>query len=270
MKNPLSQVLSSATLRLCVSLFLVLPLSSQTRTTFRLDSKPDAWLAPAAGALSIGAYLASRTASGLTEADLAILNTADVLAVDRWATEYSSGSVRTASDIALGVALVIPAMVLTEFDEDYLHLAGMYAETIALTWSVTAMLKTSGRIRPLAYNPDASISDRLAPDMRESFPSGHTSVSMAAMVFLATVYDAYHPGTTMSKVFWVGGVGLGLTTGVLRIFSGMHYPSDVLVGALIGAAVGYIVPKLHQQKSVSVGIAPASAAPPMLTLRIVL
>ncbi len=142
--------------------------------------------------------------------------------------------------------MLIPALVLTEFDEDYLHLAGMYAETMALTWSVTTLVKSSGRIRPLAYNGNAALSERQGSDMRESFPSGHTSVTMASMVFLATVYEAYRPGTTMSTVLWVGGVGLGLVTGSLRVFSGMHFPTDVLAGAVIGGVIGYVVPKLHE------------------------
>ncbi len=257
-------------LRLCVSLFIVLPLSAQTSTTYRLDTSPDAWLAPLAGTLSIGAYLATQSTQGLTAADLAALNKADIPAFDRWATEYSSTGVRTASDIALGISLALPVLVLSEFSDDYIHLAGMYAETMALTWSVTNFIKTSGRIRPLAYNPDASLADRQSADMRQSFLSGHTSASVAALVFLATIYEGYKPGTTMTKVFWVGGIGLGLTTGALRIFSGMHFPTDVLAGAVVGGIIGYMVPKLHEQEKVSVGIAPASAAPPMLTVRIVL
>ena len=266
-KSGTRKQVSLRALYLCASVFLVLPLSSQTRTTYRLGSSPDAWLAPLTGVLSISAYLATRSTPELTPADLSALNKADIPSFDRWATGYSSLTVRTSSDIALGLSLALPVLVLAEFDQDLLHLAGMYAETIALTWSVTSLLKTSGRIRPLAYNADASLADRQEAQMRESFPSGHTSASMAAMVFLATVYEGYRPGTTMSKVLWVGGIGLGLTTGGLRIFSGMHFPTDVVAGAVIGGVIGYLVPKLHEQETVSVGLVPGSVTPPMLTLR---
>ena len=36
------------------------------------------------------------------------------------------------------------------------------------------------------------------------------------------------------------------TTGYLRYAAGRHYPTDILVGAAMGAFVGYLVPSLHE------------------------
>ena len=48
-------------------------------------------------------------------------------------------------------------------------------------------------------------------------------------------------------------------TGYLRIRAGRHYPSDVLVGYLVGGAVGYLIPTLHKKKpkGKSLSIAPS-------------
>ena len=63
-----------------------------------------------------------------------------------------------------------------------------------------------------------------------SMPSGHASRSFASAVFL-------HPFMGRFKIFmW----GLMLFVGFSRLFVGVHYPSDVLVGALVGCAVGLL------------------------------
>jgi membrane-associated phospholipid phosphatase len=129
--------------------------------------------------------------------------------------------------------------------------------------------KAMGRIRPLAYNDEAPLEERTRVEMKRSFFSGHTTVGTAAGIFLATVYDAYRPGTTAARLLWDGGAAIGLTSGALRILSGMHFPSDVAVGFIVGAAVGYAVPQLHERQAAG-GLLSPSAPPPMVTLRIAL
>ena len=84
------------------------------------------------------------------------------------------------------------------------------------------------------------------PDSRLSFYSGHTTTAFALAVSGATLYDMR--GGRYPGVVW--GVALALAAGVgyLRIGADKHYFTDVLVGALVGAAAGYLVPKLFHQK----------------------
>lgn len=64
-----------------------------------------------------------------------------------------------------------------------------------------------------------------------SFPSAHALSSFA----VATAMFRVDPATAGAFA-----VALGLSLG--RPYLGMHYPSDVLVGALLGMALGLIVP----------------------------
>jgi membrane-associated phospholipid phosphatase len=64
-----------------------------------------------------------------------------------------------------------------------------------------------------------------------SFPSAHATSSFA----VATAMCRVDPATSAAPL-----VALALSLG--RPYLGMHYPSDVLVGALIGVALGLIVP----------------------------
>jgi membrane-associated phospholipid phosphatase len=64
-----------------------------------------------------------------------------------------------------------------------------------------------------------------------SFPSAHATSSFA----VATAMCRVDPATSAAFL-----VAIALSLG--RPYLGMHYPSDVLVGALIGVALGLIVP----------------------------
>jgi membrane-associated phospholipid phosphatase len=64
-----------------------------------------------------------------------------------------------------------------------------------------------------------------------SFPSAHAASSFA----VATAMMRVDPATAGAFV-----VALALSLG--RPYLGMHYPSDVLAGALLGIALGLIVP----------------------------
>jgi membrane-associated phospholipid phosphatase len=64
-----------------------------------------------------------------------------------------------------------------------------------------------------------------------SFPSAHTTSSFA----VATAMCRVDPATSAAFV-----VALALSLG--RPYLGMHYPSDVLVGAFLGVVLGLIIP----------------------------
>lgn len=64
-----------------------------------------------------------------------------------------------------------------------------------------------------------------------SFPSGHTSASFAA----ATVFFRNLP-----KKAGVPAIVLASLIGFSRLYLGVHYPTDVLGGALLGSFLGYL------------------------------
>jgi len=91
-------------------------------------------------------------------------------------------------------------------------------------------LKTkTSRPRPCTRN--ASIRITVAPLDQYSFPSGHTLHAVA----FSMVTVEYYPG-----LIWLV---LPFTTLVAlsRLVLGLHYPSDVVIGALIGAALSTLV-----------------------------
>ena len=63
-----------------------------------------------------------------------------------------------------------------------------------------------------------------------SFPSNHALNNFAAAVFLLRLFPQYK---------WIFLITATLIS-ISRIYLGVHYPSDVLAGALIGSAFGYL------------------------------
>jgi len=86
-----------------------------------------------------------------------------------------------------------------------------------------------GRIRP--YEIIAGLECLVKHATDPSFPSGHTGASIAA----ATVYLK-----TLPKKFSIPALILAILISLSRLYIGIHYPTDVIAGAITGAALGLI------------------------------
>ena len=84
------------------------------------------------------------------------------------------------------------------------------------------------RPRPCAQH--ARIQPRVAPLDQYSFPSGHT---LHAVAFTLIAVHDYPP------LAWVL-LPFALLVALSRVVLGLHYPSDVLAGALLGASLGLL------------------------------
>ena len=84
------------------------------------------------------------------------------------------------------------------------------------------------RVRPCNFLSDAITPIGCAGGY--SFPSNHALNNFAAAVFLMRLFPNYK---------WVFIIVASLVS-ISRIYLGVHYPSDVVGGALIGVAFGYL------------------------------
>ncbi len=83
-----------------------------------------------------------------------------------------------------------------------------------------------GVINPYKNNADPSL------------PSGHTSVAFATATTLSLCYPKWY--IIAPAYAWAGAVGYS------RLYLGMHYPTDVLFGAVTGAGAAWISWKTNQ------------------------
>jgi membrane-associated phospholipid phosphatase len=123
--------------------------------------------------------------------------------------------------VILGLAL---ALIDSERRESWLICAALGPIAIALNYGIKLVVR---RPRPVLEGlpPLGGAPSSL------SFPSAHALSSFA----VATAMFRVDPATAATFA-----VALALSLG--RPYLGMHYPSDVLVGALLGVVLGLIVP----------------------------
>ncbi len=105
------------------------------------------------------------------------------------------------------------------------------------------------------------VSSELAPpDTGDnlSFYSGHTNLAFAVAVASGTI--ASMRGYRLAPVVWATSLPLAAVTGYLRIAADKHYLTDVLTGALIGSAVGFLVPFVFHRASTATAAPEAMSA----------
>ncbi|PJJ83436.1 phosphatase PAP2 family protein [Mucilaginibacter auburnensis] len=109
------------------------------------------------------------------------------------------------------------------------------AGSIIIAEGLTAGLKyTIKRQRPFDAYPHLVYAHSNPTD--PSFPSGHTSVAFATATSVSIAFPKWY--------VIVPSFSYATAVGYSRLRLGVHYPSDVLAGALIGAGSSYLTVKL--------------------------
>lgn len=174
------------------------------------------------------------------------------------------------SDLVLGGALVVPvvwfageSLVGIPLRQDRLRNAAttgaLAYEAIAVSVALNQLTKGAvGRPRPYVYTfgDDPTALERFAdvedgavePDAFASFYSGHTSTVAASTFAVAHMVAWSEPHPTWVRVVVPYALATAATTtvGALRVEAGQHFPSDVIVGGVVGATVGVVIPELHR------------------------
>lgn len=139
------------------------------------------------------------------------------------------------------VALGVPTGLLTigwlKSDSITKRRALVMMASCALTGVITLSLKyTLNRPRPFDAYPQFFMMK--ASEATPSFPSAHSSLAFATATSISLQYPRWY--IIVPSYLWAG------TVAYSRMHLGVHYPSDVLVGALVGTASAYLSHKANR------------------------
>jgi undecaprenyl-diphosphatase len=131
---------------------------------------------------------------------------------------------------SFGAIWLVLAIVLSGASWRRPWLAARVGATILVAESVSGLLKDRlGRARPPVHDPDPT--PLVALPQTSSFPSGHSTVAFACATVLAL---------SVPRLRWAL-FALAALIAFSRVYVGVHYPFDVVAGALLGIALGFAV-----------------------------
>jgi len=139
--------------------------------------------------------------------------------------EFSKVISNTTTEVSIGIPVIMGAVALIEKDDDMLKSALYIGVSVGAGGVLTQVLKYSiNRPRPYATYKDLT---PYAFETSLSFPSGHTSLAFSTATALCLKYPKWY--IIAPSMLWACSVGYS------RMNLGVHYPSDVLAGAIVGA-----------------------------------
>lgn len=184
-------------------------------------------------------------------------------ALDRIAVGQSNGPARTAAHIISFVPIAYLGLDIFDVGprrwKTYLTDLWVVAESLAWNGAIQDIVRRAvRRPRPFLYSPGLYPNERDSPDAGFSFYSGHTSFAFALAVSASYTFTLRHPRSKWRYVVWPALMAVASIEPILRVASGDHFPTDVIVGALAGSAIGLLFPAVHRRWR-------ASSVPKVLT-----
>ncbi len=152
-------------------------------------------------------------------------HSADIAAISRWISRLGDGYGY------LLLALLLIALEVHHSEE--LLITALIAFTIELPLYLL-FKNTIRRNRPAAAI--GGFNAFLAPADKFSFPSGHT----AAAFLMATLISTFYPEYTLL------GYSIAALIGSSRVLLGVHFPTDIIAGIVLGIGSAMLAPSLQR------------------------
>ncbi len=231
----------------------ITPMKAQSPYTFNPDLEPRLTLGTLL--LNSGVSIIQRDLKPLEIEEIMTFDASSVNSFDRIATQNWRPKVSDISDVVLATSVVIPLTLGLDngISENYNDISLLWLQTLSINYLVTSLTKVIfKRKRPYTYHPDTELRriintpEKTRRNARLSFYSGHTSTVASMSFMFAQTYNDFYPDKSARYGVWASAALVPAAMGFMRVHAGKHYPTDVIVGYILGAAVGILVPRLHR------------------------
>jgi len=129
---------------------------------------------------------------------------------------------------------ILVILVVVIFWKKWKIIFQSFFSAILARWGIVELIRFLWpRERPFVNNEV----NLLFPYIEPSFPSGHAAFTFA----LATVI--YYNNKKAGILFFIAGFLISLS----RVFAGIHWPSDILAGAIVGIFSGWLIHKISNR-----------------------
>jgi membrane-associated phospholipid phosphatase len=235
--------------RLVVAAAFLLATAAPARA--QIEEDPGFEVSWAVDGVITGAGLGAALLATLIRVDQSRTWQSELVGFDMGVRSKFSASAAQISDMLVTLTILAPplAHLGQGLDETYGKRTLLYGETLGVSLALNAIVKYAvQRPRPYTYSKDprvAAYTKQQGPDSRVSFYSGHAALSFTAAVAGSTLFALSTDSKPARAVMWGVELTMASMTANLRVVAGKHFYSDILIGALMGTAVGVIVPALH-------------------------
>ena len=159
----------------------------------------------------------------------------------------------TSEPICVAAPIGMFAVSLINHDQNLKKNAFKLAESMVITAAITEVMKvTINRDRPFIKYP-LDVFPNQVDETGKSMPSAHTALAFTTATSIYLAYPKWY--VALPAFTWATAVGYS------RMYLGQHYPSDVLVGAIVGGGsaclTNWLNKKFIEKKKVQMVKAPA-------------
>jgi undecaprenyl-diphosphatase len=189
--------------------------------------------------LAAGAVTAVVLAAVFAEILDAVVEGDDLAAIDRpvvaWVAEHRAGWL---SDLMVAVTdlgdKLVLATVVTAVAAGVAYRLRSWRPVLlaALVAGGCGLLVAAAKLLIARDRPDPLL--RVITETGYSFPSGHAASALTAFAMVAWLVCMVTTGRTIRATAWLAAGLLTVAVGLSRVYLGVHYPSDVLGGWVLG------------------------------------
>ena len=133
---------------------------------------------------------------------------------------------------ALGGPTVISLIVIAIVG--FLLLQGRYRTSVFIVLTAASGEVLNFAMKGIFFRPRPTIVPHLREAFSSSFPSGHAMQSAIIYLTLGAVLMRVAERRLTKIYIWTVAAGLTFLVGLSRVYLGVHYPTDVLAGWIVG------------------------------------